>query len=45
MADPMEDEIHQEIKQYKILVYGKGTKQLPMCGFTRETMQFFDKYG
>ena len=45
MADPIEDEIQQEIKQHKILVYGKGTKQLPMCGFTRETMQFFDKFG
>ena len=45
MADPIEDEIQQEIKSHKILVYGKGTKTMPMCGFTRETMQFFDKYG
>ena len=45
MADPIEDEIQQEIKKHKILIYGKGTKTAPMCGFTRETMQFFDKYG
>ncbi len=45
MADPIEEEIQQEIKANKILIYGKGTKALPMCGFTRETMQFFDKYG
>ncbi|HZC67296.1 MAG TPA: glutaredoxin domain-containing protein [Nitrospirales bacterium] len=45
MADPIEKEIQQEIKQHKILIYGKGTKAMPMCGFTRETMQFFDKYG
>src|SRR4029453_14156594 len=45
MADPMEEEIQKEVKTHKILVYGKGTKQMPMCGFTRETMQFFDKYG
>jgi len=38
-------EIQQEIKKHKILIYGKGTKALPMCGFTRETMQFFDQYG
>jgi len=45
MADPIEDEIKREIAQHKVLIYGKGTKMMPMCGFTRETMQFFDKYG
>ena len=45
MADPIEQEIQKEISEHKILIYGKGTKTMPMCGFTRETMQFFDKYG
>src|SRR5687768_8605729 len=45
MGDPIEEEIQKEVKAHKIVVYGKGTKQMPMCGFTRETMQFFDKYG
>ena len=45
MANPIDDEIQAEIKKNKILIYGKGTKAMPMCGFTRETMQFFDKYG
>jgi monothiol glutaredoxin len=45
MADPIQQEIEQEIKQHKILIYGKGTKAAPQCGFTMETMQFFDKYG
>jgi monothiol glutaredoxin len=45
MAAPIEEEIQQEIKKHKILIYGKGTKAMPMCGFTRETMQFFDRYG
>ncbi len=45
MGDPIEDEIQGEIKKHKILIYGKGTKAMPMCGFTKETMQFFDKYG
>ncbi len=45
MADPIDEEIRQEIKANKILIYGKGTKAMPMCGFTRETMQFFDKFG
>ena len=45
MANQIDDEIQQEIKTHKILIYGKGTKQMPMCGFTKETMAFFDKYG
>jgi len=45
MGDPIENEIQEEIKKHKILIYGKGTKAMPMCGFTKETMQFFDKYG
>lgn len=40
MADPIEEEIQREIKANKILIYGKGTKAMPMCGFTRETMHF-----
>ena len=45
MADPIEEEIQKEIKDHKILIYGKGTKTAPQCGFTMETMQFFDKFG
>jgi monothiol glutaredoxin len=45
MGDPIQDEIDREIKTHKILIYGKGTKTAPQCGFTMETMQFFDKYG
>ena len=45
MPEPMEEEIQREVQTNKILIYGKGTKAMPMCGFTRETMQFFDKYG
>lgn len=45
MADPIEEEIQRELKQHKILIYGKGTKTAPQCGFTIETMQFFDQFG
>ncbi len=44
-SDPIQEEINQEIQQHKICIYGKGTKHAPQCGFTVETMQFFDKYG
>jgi monothiol glutaredoxin len=45
MSNPIEDEINQEIAQHKILIYGKGTKAAPQCGFTVETMEFFNKFG
>lgn len=45
MADPIEEEVQKEIKENKILIYGKGTKSAPRCGFTMETVQFFDRYG
>ena len=41
----IEDEVKEEIKKHKILIYGKGTKTAPQCGFTVETIQFFQKYG
>ena len=40
-----EDIIKEEIAANKILIYGKGTKAAPQCGFTAETVQFFNKYG
>lgn len=41
----IEDQIKEEIANNKILIYGKGTKTAPQCGFTAETVQFFNKYG
>jgi monothiol glutaredoxin len=26
-------------------VYGKGTKEMPRCGFTHETIEFFNRFG
>jgi monothiol glutaredoxin len=45
MSNPIEQEVQEELQKHKILIYGKGTKQAPMCGFTVETIQFFMKYG
>ncbi|HET6466729.1 MAG TPA: glutaredoxin domain-containing protein [Nitrospiria bacterium] len=41
----IEDSIKKEIRENPILIYGKGTKEAPRCGFTLETIQFFEKYG
>lgn len=45
MSDQLQQEIEREIGANKILVYGKGTKNAPRCGFTLETIQFFDGFG
>ena len=45
MGNPIEEEVQKEIRENKILIYGKGTKTAPRCGFTIETIQFFDRYG
>jgi monothiol glutaredoxin len=45
MENLIEEEIKKEIKENKILIYGKGSKMMPMCGFTKETIEFFDRYG
>ncbi|MFQ5544205.1 MAG: glutaredoxin family protein [Nitrospiria bacterium] len=45
MDNSIQDQINKEISDHKILIYGKGTKSMPMCGFTQETIVFFNKYG
>ena len=45
MPDQLRDEIDREIAEHTILVYGKGTKDAPRCGFTMETIEFFSRFG
>ncbi len=45
MNDVIEEEIQRELEQHTILIYGKGTRTAPQCGFTVETMEFFDQLG
>jgi monothiol glutaredoxin len=45
MNDDLVKEIQAEIKTHKVLVYGKGTKDMPRCGFTLETIEFFNRLG
>ena len=37
--------IEKEVGDQHILVYGKGTKDAPRCGFTFETIEFFNGFG
>jgi monothiol glutaredoxin len=43
--EQLNGEIEREVAEHTILVYGKGTKGAPRCGFTLETIQFFDRFG
>jgi monothiol glutaredoxin len=45
MMQDLKQQIQDEIRAHKILVYGKGTKQAPRCGFTLETIDFFNQIG
>jgi monothiol glutaredoxin len=45
MNEDLKARIQDEIETHKILVYGKGTKNAPRCGFTMETIVFFNQLG
>jgi monothiol glutaredoxin len=45
MSDALRGEIENEVAANTILVYGKGTKTAPRCGFTLETIEFFTRFG
>lgn len=45
MSDALKSQIENEVSANTILVYGKGTKDAPRCGFTAETIQFFNSFG
>ena len=45
MSDILKEEIAKEVAANTILVYGKGTKSAPRCGFTLETIEFFNHFG
>lgn len=39
------DEIKKEIDENPVLVYMKGTKDAPQCGFSAAVIQVLDSYG
>jgi monothiol glutaredoxin len=45
MSDQIKAQIDREVAENTILVYGKGTKDMPRCGFTLETIEFFNRFG
>ncbi len=38
-------DIEKEVKEHKVILYGKGDKGAPMCGFTARAMQVLEALG
>ena len=45
MARSVEDEIKKEIAEHPVLIYMKGTKEMPQCGFSAAAVQVLNSYG
>ena len=41
----LSEQIKNDISQNPILLYMKGTKEMPMCGFSNQVVQILDHYG
>ena len=41
----LSDQIKNDISQNPILLYMKGTTEMPMCGFSNQVVQILDHYG
>jgi len=41
----LKEKIIKEIKDNKIILYMKGTKEMPMCGFSNSVVQILSHYG
>ena len=39
------DKIKEEIKDNSVMLYMKGTKDMPMCGFSNSVVQVLNHYG
>ena len=40
----LSDKIKQEIKENKVMLYMKGTKEMPMCGFSSTVVNILNLY-
>jgi len=41
----LKDQIIQDIKTNPIILFLKGTKQMPVCGFSNQVVQILNHYG
>lgn len=45
MSDDFQKRISEQVKSSKIVIYMKGNKQQPMCGFSARVLEIFNKLG
>jgi len=45
MSDETRKRIEEEIKAHKVLIYMKGTPEVPQCVFSAATVRLFDSLG
>ena len=45
MANDVLAQIDETVKKNKVLIYMKGNRTFPMCGFSAATVQVFDSLG
>jgi len=45
MTEDIMKKIQSQIDRNKILIYMKGTREIPQCGFSARTVRLFESYG
>jgi len=45
LTDQLRQEIENDIKNNKIVIFMKGTPEAPMCGFSGRSVQILQSYG
>ena len=45
MTNPIFDRIQKDINENDVVLYMKGTKQIPQCGFSATVVQVMDRVG
>lgn len=44
MSDNIQDKIKNQIENNKIILYMKGSKEMPMCGFSARVVEILNSY-
>lgn len=45
MAEDIMKKIQSQVEQNRIIIYMKGTRGMPRCGFSARTVKLFESYG
>lgn len=41
----MKDQIQKDIEENKVILYMKGSKEIPMCGYSARVVEILKQYG